>query len=1007
MPKPQKKGKGPRAQKERQSFDKNTLAQLTSKIDQNLSSGDHKRKNPPTNAGIQKEQKRRRQSEQIQLQKGQGKERVDQDVLLAEIKALGGDEQDLELINGVDSDDEAGAKGSTGRIDKTLKDDLVALTKELGFSNLAPEVTVESEPEEEEEIDDDDDESSDDEEASEDGTDEKDKSTMETKRLKKAGGMTFEPRADWHAYNLPKLPAPTVDQLGAFGGAADALKLHAESLLDNDSNKYRTSVFASSSHKFLSTIMSSGTLTDKVSALTLAVQESPVHNTRAFDALLNLASKKSRAQALGAIGALVDLLGPGTLLPSDRRLRPFQSQPGLLGTLQKHSIKSWSPSQPLPGKITEEHLISWAYEHWLKETYFKIIQLLETLCADEIEYSRMKAVDFVYGLLKEKPEQEANLLTLLVNKLGDRDRKIASRASYLLLQLEVSHPGMKPIIIRSIEQDILLHPSQDHRSKYYAVNTLNQTILTSKEPAVAESLVRIYFELFITMLKSGSLGIPLENGTGDSKNTSKPSKRSDGKHGGRPNGNHPQTPKPGNNASVPETEAADKLVSTLLTGVNRAAPFVGTNDAIMEKHVDTLFKIAHSANFNTGIQALLLIQHLSAARNLATDRFYRTLYESLLDPRLVTSSKQALYLNLLLRALKSDVDVRRVKAFAKRMLQISNLHQPPFVCGLLYVIAHLRQTFPDLSTLVETPETSIFDDETSAALPGYDGRKRDPEHSNAQRSCLWEMIPFQAHFHPSVSLFAEALLDKTNKVQKPDMESHTLIRFLDKFVYRNPKSGDSSRGASIMQPLRAAKDSGDIWLGSKGAGSMSAPVNSAAFWKKKTEDVAVDDVFFHEYFQHAGKEPKATSKKKKQAEEDQQDEHDEDEVWKALVSTRPEIEDDGSEEGFDDLDDLEMASEDGSSPALSLGSDVDDEDDDDMGVAFDDDEEEEEEEEEDNDEIGSDGLVAVGGGDADEGEKKSDEKGKKKSRRRALKDLPMFASVDDYAELLAAEEDGL
>jgi ribosome biogenesis protein MAK21 len=30
---------------------------------------------------------------------------------------------------------------------------------------------------------------------------------------------------------------------------------------------------------------------------------------------------------------------------------------------------------------------------------------------------------------------------------------------------------------------------------------------------------------------------------------------------------------------------------------------------------------------------------------------------------------------------------------------------------------------------------------------------------------------------------------------------------------------------------------------------------------------------------------------------------------------------------------------------------------------------------------------------------------KPKSKRRKLKDLPMFASVDDYAELLAGEED--
>ncbi|KID74704.1 Ribosome biogenesis protein NOC1 [Metarhizium brunneum] len=990
MPKPQKKGKGPRGQKDRQSFDENALEQLTSKIGQNLNSNTNKRKHPPTNAGGKEQQKRRRNFEDSRPSKNQIPD--DQAALLAEIRALGGDEKDLELINGVDSDDETYGKESGGAVDKDLKDELLALSKELGFADIDPEVMIAADEQPYEVNDDEDEEEGED--SDHEGEDD-DVDNMETeaiKRIRKPGDMIFEPRADWHAYKLAKLPKPTVDQLGPFAGTVEALKTHAKTLLESDCNKYKTSVFASSSHKFLSTIMSSGTLTDKVSALTLAVQESPVHNIRAFDALMNLASKKSRGQAIGAIGALVDLLGPGTLLPADRRLRPFHGQPGLLGTLQKDSIKSWTPSQPLPGKITEEHLISWLYEDWLKETYFKIIQLLETWCSDEIEYSRMKAVDFVYGLLKEKPEQESNLLTLLVNKLGDRDRKISSRASHLLLQLQVSHPGMKPIIIRTIEQDILLHPSQDHRSKYCAINTLNQTILSNKEPAVAETLLRIYFDLFVTMLRSGSLGMPLQNGTEGGKRYGKETGKHNNKPNDKPEGNPPQKSKTAN-PLAPETEAADKLVSALLTGVNRAAPFIGTNDDIMEKHLDTLFRIAHSANFNTGIQALLLIQHLSAARNLATDRFYRTLYESLLDPRLVTSSKQALYLNLLLRALKSDVDVRRVKAFAKRMLQISSLHQPPFVCGLLYVIAHLRQTFPDLSTLVEEPEASIFDDEASAQLPGYDGHKRDPKHSNAQRSCLWEMIPFQTHFHPSVSVFAAALLDKTKKVQKPDMESHTLIRFLDKFVYRNPKSTDSARGVSIMQPLRATKDLGDFWLGSRGPGTASAPVNSAAFWKKKVEDIAADDVFFHEYFQHVAREPKPTTKK---ANEEEEEETNEDEIWKALVSTQPDIEDDADEEGFDDMDGLDMDSEDGSSPALSLESDLDDDEDDEMRETFD-----------GENEIDSDGLVAVEDEqDADEGDE-SQEKNKKKSRRKALKDLPMFASVDDYAELLAAEEDGL
>ena len=59
--------------------------------------------------------------------------------------------------------------------------------------------------------------------------------------------------------------------------------------------------------------MASGTLEDKVSALTLLIQESPLHTMKAFENLLGLARKKSRNQALLALGALKDLLGQGEI----------------------------------------------------------------------------------------------------------------------------------------------------------------------------------------------------------------------------------------------------------------------------------------------------------------------------------------------------------------------------------------------------------------------------------------------------------------------------------------------------------------------------------------------------------------------------------------------------------------------------------------------------------------------------------------------------------------------
>jgi ribosome biogenesis protein MAK21 len=316
--------------------------------------------------------------------------------------------------------------------------------------------------------------------------------------------------------------------------------------------------------------MTSGTMSDRVSALTLEVQDSPVHSTKAFEDLIQLLGRSSRSQALSALEAIVDLLSNGVILPSDRRLRPFATQPGLLGTLQALSTVSWKSEQPLPGKLKKSHLIMWAYEDWLKASYFKIIQELEVWAGDEIEHSRSRALDFVFGLLKEKPEQEANLLRLLVNKLGDPEKKIASRASYLILQLLNTHPAMKAIVIDAVEQEVLLRPGQAQRAKYYAINTLNQTILSSKEPSVAATLIRIYFELFLSLLRTGSLGsFGLEAVEDKNDKPEKPSRgRKRGKRGSK------QEEK-----AAPEVAAAEKLVSALLTGVNRALPFTNADDA--------------------------------------------------------------------------------------------------------------------------------------------------------------------------------------------------------------------------------------------------------------------------------------------------------------------------------------------------------------------------------------------------------------------------------------------
>ena len=185
--------------------------------------------------------------------------------------------------------------------------------------------------------------------------------------------------------------------------------------------------------------------------------------------------------------------------------------------------------------------------------------------------------------------------------------------------------------------------------------------------------------------------------------------------------------------------------------------------------MDTLFKVTHSSNFNTSVQALMLIEQLVSVHQGTADRFYRTLYESLLDPRLLTTSKQTLYLNLLFKALRSDLNIKRIKAFIKRLFQVISMHQAPFVCAAIYLIRELEHVFPDLKTFINQLEEGESDDEEvfrdvpeessawtrdsmarqeisgtgfKSARPRntYDGRKRDPQYSNAERSCFWELV---------------------------------------------------------------------------------------------------------------------------------------------------------------------------------------------------------------------------------------------------------------------------
>ena len=392
-----------------------------------------------------------------------------------------------------------------------------------------------------------------------------------------------------------------------------------------------------------------------------------------------------------------------------------------------------------------------------------------------------------------------------------------------------------------------------------------------------------------------------------------------------------------------------------------------------------------------------------------------------------------MYLNLLYKSLKADLNAKRVQAFVKRLLQVLTMHEPPFICGVLYLISELEGTFPSIRSMISEPEVNDEDEEErffdvpeegdNTDLPNgakqasvtqirYDPRKRDPEHAHADRSCLWDLLPFLQHFHPSVSLFAESILSHKKMPPKPDPTHYTLMHFLDRFVYRSARSKANAtlHGSSIMQPMTGS-NAADLLVKPGKDRTTREEINSEAFWQRKIEDVAADEVFFHSYFNQAGVKKRPGSEKKtgRAAEEksdDEGDEEGEEEIWKAITASRPEVEggDEDDDLSLGDLESAYSASDDEAEAENTIGhegdeADRDELDDEDLMPELD---SEDDAMLGDDDDLPEDFEIP---GEKDEVEEEMSENKRRRKERKKVRQLPTFASVEDYAKLIGDDDD--
>ena len=92
----------------------------------------------------------------------------------------------------------------------------------------------------------------------------------------------------------------------------------------------------------------------------------------------------------------------------------------------------------------------------------------------------------------------------------------------------------------------------------------------------------------------------------------------------------------------------------------------------------------------------------------------------------------------------------------------------------------------------------------------YDPQQRNPAFAGANRTNHWELSAMATHFHPSVAHFAGSILDGSGvKYSGDPIQDFTIMRFLDRFVFRNPKKDTGvSKSNSVFNKRTQYKPKG-------------------------------------------------------------------------------------------------------------------------------------------------------------------------------------------------------
>ncbi|CAO4380796.1 unnamed protein product [Caenorhabditis nigoni] len=610
---------------------------------------------------------------------------------------------------------------------------------------------------------------------------------------------------------------------------------------------------------WLYSVISKGTAADKRTAMQLQMHKSPVHSLEYVEKLIASCKKQGTRDVVDIIPILEDVF-INHCLPENRKLIPFS----------KRALKELTELSSGNNRSRRKILLMWAFEHELKILYQQFIETLVEIIKRPLEEVIKRSLKTLANCLMGRPESENLILSSLVNAFGHPNYKIGAFVTTLLEGIARKHPAMRLVMVEEIER-LAFRKNVNERAHLYSMTFLSQMKFSKKDSDLCCRLMSIYLALFKTIV-----------GKKITDNRLLPIILA------------------GANRAFPFAKEAEKLLEdvkdvyflahnsnyrTAIPALKLLFQFHKMNDYVSDRFYNALYRKLLD-NCPAGAYAQLLKLMFDTMKEDSSAQRIRAFVKRLLQVAVNSQPDFAASILILISRLqklrgpteKLVVLTKDIDPAARVVEQMQNDDDDEEHYVDLDAEGNAIERNGVKKEEAPTDDIVIDEEDKKKVQPGhlgasstggwvhrnlgargakspYDSVARNPLFVDAAHVADSELLLLSNHYHPSVGVFAKALMEgREINYGGEALNDFTLMAFLDRFAFRNPKDVTKTTGSRIVR-----KKAHDPW------GVRKLAVGSNEYTQKRREEIPADERFLHRYTSSLNKEKKV----KKEAGEDE------------------------------------------------------------------------------------------------------------------------------------------